>query len=125
MDANSVLFNEALRNDSPVLNLKPGDIKVCEIDETEREKSPECLTLPVKNPRIDVMKDNRYNSFKTWSGRLERQLSVLRGKSFSRNDPEINPPQNIQGESLSADRYFDALEGPELETLRVRSKPFL
>ncbi|XP_076937033.1 S-type anion channel SLAH3-like [Bidens hawaiensis] len=67
---------------------------------------------------MDGMKDNIFNAFKTWSGRLERQLSVLRGKSFSRNDPEINPPQNIQGESLPADRYFDALEGPELETLR-------
>ncbi|KAI3808790.1 hypothetical protein L1987_24751 [Smallanthus sonchifolius] len=124
LDAKRVLFKdniEALGNDSPTRNNKFYSEPVvtgCEIDETVAEKTPERLSLPVKNPRMDEMKDNRYNSFKTWSGRLERQLSVLRGKSFPRNDPEINPPQNIQGESLSADRYFDALEGPELETLR-------
>ncbi|KAI7727696.1 hypothetical protein M8C21_021808 [Ambrosia artemisiifolia] len=120
LDAKRVLFKdntEAVWKDSPARNLKLG-VTGCEIDEMGSEKTPERQTLPVKNPRMDAMKDNRYNSFKTWSGRLERQLSVLRGKSFPRNDPEINPPQNIQGESLSADRYFDALEGPELETLR-------
>ncbi|KAK9071635.1 hypothetical protein SSX86_008064 [Deinandra increscens subsp. villosa] len=130
LDAKRVLFRdnteEALGNDGTAArNSQLGDIKlypeppaVTEIDETGPEKSPEHLRLPVKNPRMDEMRDNRYNSFKTWSGRLERELSVLRGKSFPRNGPEINPPQNIQGESLSADRYFDALEGPELETLR-------
>ncbi|XP_076927638.1 S-type anion channel SLAH2-like [Bidens hawaiensis] len=119
-DAKRALFkdnNEVVGNDSPARTVKLG-VSGCEINETGPEKSPEHLVLPVKNPRMDGMKDNRFNSFKTWSGRLERQLSVLRGKSFSRNDPEINPPQNIQGESLPADRYFDALEGPELETLR-------
>ncbi|KAJ0772229.1 putative transporter protein SLAC1/Mae1/ Ssu1/TehA [Helianthus annuus] len=111
LDAKRVFFKD---KDSPARNSKFG----CEIDETGPEKTPDRLTTPVKNPRMDAMKDNRYNSFKTWSGQLERQLSVLRGKSLPRNDPEINPPLNIQGESLSADRYFDALQGPELETLR-------
>ncbi|KVI10155.1 S-type anion channel SLAH2-like [Cynara cardunculus var. scolymus] len=93
-------------------------------DQTVAGKTPEHrLILPVKNPRLDEFKDNRYNSFKTWSGRLERQLSTLRGKP--RNEPEINPPQNLQGETLSVDRYFDALEGPELETLRPQEEIML
>ncbi|KAD5961219.1 hypothetical protein E3N88_12692 [Mikania micrantha] len=130
-DDKRVLFKDnieakPLGNDGPARNPKHGGSKVysqptvmgCEIDEIVPEKRPECHTLPVKNLRVDEMKDSRYNSFKTWSGRLERQLSILRGKSFPCDDPEINPPQNIQGETLSADRYFDALEGPELETLR-------
>ncbi|KAI3749067.1 hypothetical protein L6452_12625 [Arctium lappa] len=86
-------------------------------DQTVARKTPDHrLILPVKTPRMDEFKDNRYNSFKTWSGRLERQLSTLRGKP--RNEPEIHPPRNLEGETLSVDRYFDALEGPELETLR-------
>ncbi|KAL8210885.1 hypothetical protein R6Q57_005322 [Mikania cordata] len=129
-DDKRVLFKDnikvkPLRNDGPARNPKHGDSKVyshpsvtgCEIDEIGPEKKPDCLTIPVKNMRVDEM-DNRYNSFKTWSGRLERQLSILRGKSFPCDDPEINFPQNIQRETLSTDRYFDALEGPELETLR-------
>lgn len=63
------------------------------------------------------LKDHSYNSFKTWSGALERQISTLRGKPLeprevngSKSQPEPVPPP---------DRYFDALEGPELETLRV------
>ena len=55
-----------------------------------------------KNQRIDRLKDNRFNSFKTWSGKLEKQLS-----------------KNVQMQNLSVDRYFDALEGPELDTLKV------
>ncbi|KAJ9539619.1 hypothetical protein OSB04_026125 [Centaurea solstitialis] len=87
-------------------------------DQTVAGKTPDHrLILPVKTTRMDEFKDSRYNSFKTWSGRLERQLSTLRGKS--RNEPEINA-QNLDGETLtlSVDRYFDALEGPELETLK-------
>ncbi|KAI3720644.1 hypothetical protein L2E82_31635 [Cichorium intybus] len=89
----------------------------CGIDETGVTKTPDRLRLSVKNPRTDMLKDNRYNSFKTWSGRLERQISTLRGKPCNALE-EINPPQNLEGESLPVDRYFDALQGPELETLR-------
>lgn len=67
---------------------------------------------------MPAMKDKRYDSFKTWSGRLERQISNLRGKpqeSGESGDSEI-----IEIESVpSVERYFDALEGPELDTLRV------
>ncbi|XP_030535815.1 S-type anion channel SLAH2-like isoform X2 [Rhodamnia argentea] len=65
-----------------------------------------------------IMKDKRYDSFKTWSGKLERQLSTLRGKP--RGAPsEDGTGRNAEIETLPVDRYFDALEGPELDTLRA------
>ncbi|KAM0041820.1 putative transporter protein SLAC1/Mae1/ Ssu1/TehA [Helianthus debilis subsp. tardiflorus] len=68
-----------------------------------------------KFPKIEKVKkdDERYNSFKTWSGKLERQISTLRGKPPG-EQPVITP----RSENLPVHRYFDALEGPELETLR-------
>ena len=66
------------------------------------------------------LKDKRYDSFKTWSGKLERQLTLLRGKSprqTSSDETEVHRP-GIEN-NISVDRYFAALEGPELETLRV------
>ncbi|XP_076948067.1 S-type anion channel SLAH2-like [Bidens hawaiensis] len=68
---------------------------------------------PVKNTKVEKLKDQRYNSFKTWSGKLERQLTTLRGKP-----PGEKPVITPRSENLPVDRYFDALEGPELETLR-------
>lgn len=74
--------------------------------------------FPPRNPKINKLRDGRYNSFKTWSGKLERQLSHLRGKSrLSESEEEI--PQKTEVKNLHVDRYFDALEGPELDTLRV------
>ncbi|KAM7499732.1 hypothetical protein LguiA_024146 [Lonicera macranthoides] len=73
--------------------------------------------FPPRNPKINKLRDGRYNSFKTWSGKLERQLSHLRGKSrLSESEEEI--PQKTEVKNLHVDRYFDALEGPELDTLR-------
>ncbi|KAI3859779.1 hypothetical protein MKW92_047296 [Papaver armeniacum] len=69
---------------------------------------PEVINNPYINPRTNRLKDKRFDSFKTWSGKLERQISHLRGK-----------PEGPEPETLPVDRYFDALEGPELETLRV------
>ncbi|XP_061351910.1 S-type anion channel SLAH2-like isoform X2 [Gastrolobium bilobum] len=71
------------------------------------------------NPAIKMFKDKRFDSFKTWSGTgtLERQLSILRGKS-PRRTPEDENNMRSTDRSLPVDRYFDALEGPELETLR-------
>lgn len=57
--------------------------------------------------------DKRFDSFKTWSGKLERQLSNLRGKH---RETEQQP---AEFETLPVHRYFDALEGPELDTLRA------
>lgn len=82
------------------------------------DKSPNQPELQARNPRIERLKDKRFDSFKTWSGKLERQLSSLRGKS-QENELEINSRQNPEIEILPVDRYFDALEGPELDTLKV------
>ncbi|CAF2150418.1 unnamed protein product [Brassica rapa] len=63
--------------------------------------------------------DKRYDLFRTMSGKLERQISNLRGKpidsSLQEEDKEIT-------ESLTADRFFEALQGPELETLKEKEK---
>lgn len=71
------------------------------------------------NPRIKKLKDKRFDSFKTWSGKLERQLTHLRGKQPQETGPEDAELKNSGAPSLPVDRYYDALEGPELETLRV------
>ena len=72
--------------------------------------------------------DRRFDHFKTFSGRLDRQLSSLRGLQHGLPpvDIEHGAAPNISIEDTdeenivpSADRYFAALEGPELETLRV------
>lgn len=69
-------------------------------------------------PRKERLKDKRYNSFKTWSGKLENQLSNLHGKS--QDQARVSDSQDREAEILPAvHRYFDALEGPELETLRA------
>ena len=76
-------------------------------------KSP---NRPPRNPRVDKLKDDeRYNSFKTFSGRLERQISNLRGKPT--NEPQVSTPRSEI--NVPVDRSFDALTGPELDTLRV------
>uniref|UniRef100_A0A0D9V326 S-type anion channel SLAH2 n=1 Tax=Leersia perrieri TaxID=77586 RepID=A0A0D9V326_9ORYZ len=82
--------------------------------------------------RCDSTRDKRFDQFKTFSGRLERQLSTLRGRPPAPHDhAHINgegapgcEPNDIAEETETeqvpgADRYFDALEGPELETLRA------
>ncbi|XWS48499.1 hypothetical protein CRYUN_Cryun13aG0082900 [Craigia yunnanensis] len=67
---------------------------------------------------IRKLKDKRFDSFKTWSGKLERQLSNLRGKPRE-SESEEDSVRNSENEAFPVDRYFDALEGPELETLRA------
>uniref|UniRef100_A0ACD5TYZ6 Uncharacterized protein n=1 Tax=Avena sativa TaxID=4498 RepID=A0ACD5TYZ6_AVESA len=83
-------------------------------------------------PRSDSTRerDRRFDHFKTFSGRLERQLSALRGLPQdplpSADDVEhggaaskiSEEDTDEEDEVPSADRYFAALEGPELETLR-------
>ncbi|GMP24646.1 hypothetical protein CsSME_00001838 [Camellia sinensis var. sinensis] len=88
-------------------------------------KFPNCPELlPPKNPRIDRLKDKRFDSFKTWSGKLEKQLSHLRGKPRETGTEE-NTVRNVEMETLPVDRYFDALEGPELDTLRASEEILL
>jgi len=70
-------------------------------------------------PGIKMFRDKRFDSFKTWSGGLERQLSILRGKEPISNAQDGNNTTRSFDRALPVDRYFDALEGPELETLKV------
>ncbi|XP_047043937.1 S-type anion channel SLAH2-like [Lolium rigidum] len=77
-------------------------------------------------------RDRRFDHFKTFSGRLERQLSALRGVVPWDPVPDAADVEHGHGASSNiseedtdedndvptADRYFAALEGPELETLR-------
>ncbi|XP_047324681.1 S-type anion channel SLAH2 [Impatiens glandulifera] len=77
-----------------------------------------------KNPAINKLKDKRYDSFKTWTGKFERQISHLVGKG-GEDQPAAFPEQHVEMESVPVDRYFDALEGPELETLRASEKIML
>ncbi|CAL9085655.1 unnamed protein product [Musa textilis] len=68
--------------------------------------------------RSDNQRDKTYDSFKTWSGRLERQLSNLRGRP-QEPDLKANDSRTNEAAIPAIDRYFDALEGPELDTLRA------
>lgn len=97
---------------------------------------PKCYSQPMSKgcssqkspqPGIKMFRDKRFDSFKTWSGALERQLSVLRGKEPSGTSQIGRTPRRSfeRALALPVDRYFDALEGPELETLRVWSFLFL
>ncbi|CAN6327111.1 unnamed protein product [Urochloa humidicola] len=103
-----------------------------------RHHSQPTLTIRAEEPplqrlrtvsRSDSARDRRFDQFKTFSGRLERQLSNLRGVVPLPQDaaaaPEIEPAdskiseeETDDDEVPTADRYFAALEGPELETLR-------
>ncbi|KAE9618308.1 putative voltage-dependent anion channel [Lupinus albus] len=65
-----------------------------------------------------LFSNNRFDSFKTWSGKLEKQLSILSGRSPTQTVQEDCSIRNTD-RPLPVHRYFDALEGPELETLRA------
>ncbi|KAJ6794382.1 putative S-type anion channel SLAH2 [Iris pallida] len=85
-------------------------------------KRPQARTGPAEPPRrskpgLSRLKDRRFDSFKTWSGKLERQISTLRGKPPELE--EIDETGVPEPEAIPAvDRYFESLEGPELETLK-------
>lgn len=85
-------------------------------------KSP---NLPARNPRTEKLKDKRFDSFKTWSGKLERQLSNLRGKHHENEQEPQTEQQHVEMETIPVDRYFDALEGPELDTLKASEEEIL
>ncbi|KAG8067525.1 hypothetical protein GUJ93_ZPchr0005g15477 [Zizania palustris] len=80
------------------------------------------VTLGGGGGRRAMSRDKRYDSFKTWSGKLERQLTHLAGVG-----PEA-PTETDQDDAISShrtlslpkvDRFFAALEGPELDKLRT------
>lgn len=72
---------------------------------------------PNNHPSLKKLKDKRYDSFKTWSGKLERQITNVRVRPRDDSTEKTAGPK-AEKDALPVDRYFDALEGPELETLR-------
>ncbi|KAM3350037.1 hypothetical protein ACQJBY_022694 [Aegilops geniculata] len=77
--------------------------------------------------RADSTRDKRFDPFKTFSGRLERQLSNLRGRPLDPMDLGSHHSKISEetDQVPGTDRYFDALEGPELDTLRATEVPVL
>ncbi|OIT21247.1 PREDICTED: S-type anion channel SLAH2-like [Nicotiana attenuata] len=84
-------------------------------------KLPSYSDFPSMNTKSIKQRDPRFNSFKTWSGKLERQLTNLRGKNLEAQQ-ESNTAER---ENIPVHRYFDALEGPELDTLRASEQSIL
>lgn len=70
-----------------------------------------------RRDRGNKAKDNNFAYFKTRSVNLERQLSRLLSNPQER-DNEVVHPEEPEIESLPARRFFDALQGPELEIVR-------
>jgi hypothetical protein len=108
------LIKQTRFHSQPILNLHPSSSKNVVADDARRCDG-------------SSTRDKRFDPFKTFSGRLERQLSNLRGRPQEPIDG-VSPDSKISEEETdqvpAADRYFDALEGPELDTLRVSSKRF-
>lgn len=75
--------------------------------------------------------DRRYDSFKTWSGKLERQINHLAGgPDFPDDDDNIDHADDFTASHRTAatsvpevDRFYAALEGPELDQLKVYLYP--
>lgn len=85
-------------------------------------------TLEVQSniPRQDRLKDKRFNSFKTFSGKLERQISNLRGIPQPPVIEDVNASEITEADTVPAvDRYYDALQGPELDTLKASEESVL
>ncbi|KAL5989179.1 hypothetical protein ACLOJK_010069 [Asimina triloba] len=76
------------------------------------------------NLRKFCFKDKRFDSFKTWSGKLEKKITNLRGKQ-QEVEADGNDSRHAESEALPVDRYFAALEGPELDTLRASEESVL
>ncbi|MQL93708.1 hypothetical protein Taro_026354 [Colocasia esculenta] len=80
----------------------------------------------VRRSKSDRMRDKRFDPFKTWSGRLERQISNLRGRPQEEEEEEDNGSlSTTEITALPVERYFDALEGPELDVLKPSEESVL
>ncbi|KAL6854311.1 hypothetical protein ACP4OV_019214 [Aristida adscensionis] len=69
--------------------------------------------------------DRRFDSFKTWSGKLERQITHLAGASelpgddgYDDGDEAIGSHRTGATSVPEVDRFYAALEGPELDQLK-------
>jgi hypothetical protein len=72
-----------------------------------------------------LSRDKRYDSFKTFSGKLERQLTHLAGAPEVHEEEEEDEVVAITSRTTSmpkVERFFAALEGPELDKLKVRAR---
>ncbi|KAL1531961.1 S-type anion channel SLAH3-like [Salvia divinorum] len=103
---------EAHLQNTKRVSFTSGDGEVDENGEEHEAKGARSHSQPM--PKRNPVYDRRFDSFKTWSGKLDRQLSNLRGVPTQEEQPR---PQEF--ENLPVHRYFDALEGPELDTLRA------
>nr|CAB3463499.1 unnamed protein product [Digitaria exilis] len=76
-----------------------------------------------------MSRDRRYDSFKTFSGKLERQLTHLAGGTAEVHEEEDDVDGEGNGDDAftsasrsssmpKVDRFFAALEGPELDQLK-------
>ncbi|XP_031249089.1 S-type anion channel SLAH3-like [Pistacia vera] len=89
------------------------------------ERTVENINFIHHPSRASRFRDRRFDSFKTWSGKLERQLTNLRGGRPQEVGPEEETKKSEMETNLPVDRYFDALEGPELDTLRASEQILL
>nr|GEV24504.1 voltage-dependent anion channel [Tanacetum cinerariifolium] len=55
-------------NTEPIVTIGVASHHWLWIDEAGAGKTPDRLMLPIKSPRMDELRDNRYNFFKTWPG---------------------------------------------------------
>ncbi|KAK7380422.1 hypothetical protein VNO78_32932 [Psophocarpus tetragonolobus] len=69
-------------------------------------------------PKDQAFKDKSFDSFRTWSGTLERKVSILRRKQPREASQDGSKNSTSTDGPLPVQRYFDALEGPELEILK-------
>jgi tellurite resistance protein TehA-like permease len=83
-------------------------------------------SAPAAKTRRDS-RDTSYDSFKTWSGKLEKQIAThLLGSSLQQQPEHGEEPEEDDAASdrrnssmPKVQRFFAALEGPELDKLRV------
>ncbi|XP_025819791.1 S-type anion channel SLAH3-like isoform X1 [Panicum hallii] len=78
--------------------------------------------------RSKARRDKSYDSFKTWSGKLEKQITthLLGGRPPPPQPQEEEPEEDdaasnrrLSSSMPQVQRFFAALEGPELDKLRV------
>ncbi|RLN25183.1 hypothetical protein C2845_PM07G39600 [Panicum miliaceum] len=78
--------------------------------------------------RSKARRDKSYDSFKTWSGKLEKQITthLLGGRPPPPQPQEEEPEEGgaasnrrLSSSMPQVQRFFAALEGPELDKLRV------
>jgi hypothetical protein len=79
------------------------------------------LALPPRMEEARTRGRNSYDSFKTWSGKLEKQIAhATHLLGSSRPEQEEEEEEETAGNHMpGVQRFFSALEGPELDTLRV------